>query len=101
MSTRYSIVILIHFIFLKFQAILVAMREFHIPFQHKDNRDLAELVLSHSQVYHRNLTSKDILNSPFLASPEFFEAIDHLWQDDGVKQAYGRSSEYQLLDCAA
>lgn len=33
--------------------------------------------------------------------PEFYEHCEVLWQDDGVKECYQRSNEYQLIDCAA
>lgn len=84
------------------QAILVAMREFGIKLQNSElNAHRAEEILQHSQVCNRNLTSKDILSSSYLSSGDFFEAIDYLWHDEGVREAYSRSSEYQLLDCAA
>uniref|UniRef100_A0A914WSR1 Adenylate cyclase-stimulating G alpha protein n=1 Tax=Plectus sambesii TaxID=2011161 RepID=A0A914WSR1_9BILA len=31
---------------------------------------------------------------------EFFEHVQSLWDDDGVKECYARSNEYQLIDCA-
>jgi len=77
------------------------MVEFDIPLSSPAAKERAQRVLSNSQVCNPSLTSKDILNSRFLSSPEFFDDITNLWQDDGVKMAYSRSNEYQLLDCAA
>ncbi|XP_067933714.1 G protein alpha o subunit-like [Watersipora subatra] len=82
-------------------AILVAMKQFSIPLTSTEMRDRAERILQHSQVSNPTLSSKDILRSPFLSSPEFFEDVESLWKDEGVRQAYSRSNEYQLLDCAA
>lgn len=82
-------------------AILVAMKEFNIPLANQAIGERAQRVLSHSQVCNPNLSSKDILTSAFLESSEFFDDIDCLWQDEGVRRAYARSNEYQLLDCAA
>lgn len=82
-------------------AILVAMKEFGIPLANQAFGERAQRVLRHSQVCNPNLSSKDILQSAFLKSPEFFDDIYHLWQDEGVRKAYSRSNEYQLLDCAA
>ena len=31
---------------------------------------------------------------------EFFKIVEHLWEDEGVKEAYERSNEYQLLESA-
>lgn len=64
-------------------------------------REGAQTILSHSQVSDPNLSSKDILNSPYLMSEEMIVTVQQLWNDDGVRKAYARSNEYQLLDCAA
>jgi guanine nucleotide-binding protein G(s) subunit alpha len=32
--------------------------------------------------------------------PEFFEHVEILWKDEGVKECFLRSNEYQLIDCA-
>lgn len=82
-------------------AILVAMKQFDIPLANTALVARGQRVLAHSQVCNPNLSSKDILKSSFLESEEFFDDIDHLWQDEGVRKAYSRSNEYQLLDCAA
>ena len=82
-------------------AILVAMREFDIPLANPAMGERAKRILEHSQVENAKLSSKDILTSEFLKSEEFFDDIDNLWQDEGVRHAYSRSNEYQLLDCAA
>jgi len=31
---------------------------------------------------------------------DFFKIVENLWEDDGVREAYERSNEYQLIDCA-
>ena len=31
---------------------------------------------------------------------EFYDHCMKLWEDKGVMECYGRSNEYQLLDCA-
>jgi GTPase SAR1 family protein len=33
-------------------------------------------------------------------SDEFFEHVEHLWKDRGIQDAFERSNEYQLIDCA-
>lgn len=82
-------------------AILVAMKEFNIPLKDQSLGDRAQTLLRNSQVCNPDLTSKDILNSKFLQTEEFFEHISHLWKDEGVREAYHRSNEYQLLDSAS
>jgi hypothetical protein len=37
---------------------------------------------------------------PSPAPQEFFENVDKLWVDEGVKVCFERSNEYQLIDCA-
>ncbi|CAL8399834.1 unnamed protein product [Arctogadus glacialis] len=38
--------------------------------------------------------------SDFEYTEEFFENVDKLWVDEGVKVCFERSNEYQLIDCA-
>lgn len=77
------------------------MKEFKIELEDPTLSERVDTLLDHSQVCNPQLTSKDILNSPFLKTEEFFNHISLLWADEGVKQAYARSSEYQLLDSAS
>lgn len=87
--------------FLYSQAILVAMKEFNIPLVDPSLGERAQILLRNSQVCNPELSFKDILNSTFLQNDEFFDHVLCLWQDEGVRAAYARSNEYQLLDCAA
>lgn len=77
------------------------MKEFNIPLADQSLGERAQILLRNSQVCNPDLTFKDILNSTFLQTEEFFDHVAHLWQDEGVRTAYDRSNEYQLLDCAA
>lgn len=44
---------------------------------------------------------QDFASQPdFDYPPEFYEHTEILWKDRGVQQAYERSNEYQLIDCA-
>ncbi|RWS10506.1 guanine nucleotide-binding protein-like protein, partial [Dinothrombium tinctorium] len=44
---------------------------------------------------------QDVASSPdFDYPPEFYEHTEILWKDKGVQNAYERSNEYQLIDCA-
>ncbi|XP_067930081.1 guanine nucleotide-binding protein G(o) subunit alpha-like [Watersipora subatra] len=82
-------------------AVLVAMHSMGIKFSNPRLTRTAHIVLSHSQVENSSLTSKDILNSEYLASDDMISHVQALWNDNGVHKAYARSNEYQLLDCAA
>ncbi len=31
---------------------------------------------------------------------DFFDAVEKMWDDEGVKNTFQRSNEYQLIDCA-
>ena len=47
--------------------------------------------------------SKLLLNLTLVLEHSLKEFYDHcmkLWEDKGVMECYGRSNEYQLLDCA-
>lgn len=83
------------------QAILVAMRNMGIELANPSNNAAEQSLLLHSQVENHSLSSKDILHSDYLASKEMIANVQALWNDEGVRRAYSRSSEYQLLDCAA
>lgn len=77
------------------------MKEFEIPLANAELGERAQILLRNSQVHHPQLSSKDILHSEFLKSDECMQHIHNLWQDEGVRRAYERSHEYQLLDSAA
>lgn len=83
------------------QAILVAKKSMGIEFSDPSLQSTAQELLNHSQVCDAALTSKDILNSEYLACEEMITHVQMLWNDNGVHKAYSRSNEYQLLDCAA
>jgi len=93
----------IYFIYayLSLQAILVAMRGMGIHLADPELVDMARSVLKHSQVCDPQLSAKDILNSDYLASDIMIGHVQSLWHDEGIRKAYARSNEYQLLDCAA
>lgn len=77
------------------------MKEFNIPMEDQSLNDRALILLRNSQVCNPELSFTDILNSTFLQTEEFLDHVAYLWQDAGVRKAYARSNEYQLLDCAA
>lgn len=77
------------------------MKEFEIKLANAGLGERAQILLRNSQVHHPELSSKDVLHSEFLKSDECLQHIACLWQDEGVRQAYERSHEYQLLDSAA
>lgn len=77
------------------------MKNMGIELEDSSRKSAAESLLEHSQVGNSRLSSKDILDSDYLASEEMIANVQSLWGDNGVKRAYSRSSEYQLLDCAA
>ncbi|UYV68815.1 GNAL [Cordylochernes scorpioides] len=44
---------------------------------------------------------QDVASAPdFEFTTEFYDHTEALWKDKGVQQAYERSNEYQLIDCA-
>lgn len=42
--------------------------------------------------------NQEIQESDF--TDEFFNSTEFLWEDSGIQEAYKRSNEYQLIDCA-
>lgn len=77
------------------------MRNMGIDLAEPANYEAEQSILSHSQVRDHTLSAKDILHSDYLKSEEMISNVQRLWNDEGVKKAYSRSNEYQLLDCAA
>lgn len=77
------------------------MRNMGLDLADPTNSTAEQTVLSHSQVLDESLSAKDILHSDYLASENMISNVQTLWNDEGVKIAYSRSNEYQLLDCAA
>lgn len=44
---------------------------------------------------------QDVASQPNFDYPqEFYDHVEALWKDAGVKQTYERANEYQLIDCA-
>lgn len=77
------------------------MKKMEIELADPKLSSVAQSLLSHSQVGNPALSAKDILHSEYLKSKEMVANVQSLWNDNGVRKAYSRSNEYQLLDCAA
>ncbi|XP_064394869.1 guanine nucleotide-binding protein G(s) subunit alpha-like [Halichondria panicea] len=43
---------------------------------------------------------EELPKSTFVADDDFFDAVEKMWDDEGVKNTFQRSNEYQLIDCA-
>jgi guanine nucleotide-binding protein G(s) subunit alpha len=59
-----------------------------VRYEHPENQALATYILT---------TAHQL---DFDYPPEFFETVQILWSDAGVKECFLRSNEYQLIDCA-
>jgi hypothetical protein len=59
-----------------------------IPLQKAENEALADFVKGIQRVHSYDYPQ------------DFFDHVAGLWQDTGVKTAFERSHEYQLIDCA-
>lgn len=84
------------------EAITNAMTDLQIPFsgnneQLQEHLQIIKTTCQELEEIEKDV-NKEIQESDFTA--EFFESARILWQDEGVKQCYTRSSEYQLIDCA-
>ena len=70
------------------QVVVLAMRKLGIALENVDNEALVDYMIS-------------VYKTPdFDYSSEFFERAGVLWNDAGVKAAFERSHEYQLIDSA-
>jgi len=74
--------------FICMKTILIGGEELGISVKSKELRSLSESIIGESYEWDGNLT-ENIAND-----------MDSLWKDSGVKEMYGKRSEYQLPDCA-
>ena len=51
-------------------------------------------------VSHASLTELCTITVYPIHLQEFYDICMKIWQDKGVMECYGRSNEYQLIDCA-
>ena len=58
------------------------------------------LASSDSQRYHNIIMEQPHQIEADYLDPELVEALSGLWNDDGVRECFERSSEYQLNDSA-
>jgi len=71
------------------RVILEAMETMGIHYQNPNNSGHATIILEQPPQIESDIMPQDVGN-----------AVKALWQDDGVKQAFNRSNEYQLNDSA-
>ncbi|CAO3661358.1 unnamed protein product [Umbelopsis vinacea] len=71
------------------RVILEAMESMGINFEYPQNREHAALILDQPPQIESDIMPQEVGN-----------AVKALWQDNGVKQAFSRSNEYQLNDSA-
>lgn len=71
------------------RVILEAMETMGIPYQNPNNSEHATIILEQPPQIESDIMPQDVGN-----------AVKALWQDEGVKQAFNRSNEYQLNDSA-
>lgn len=70
------------------RTICQAMEALHIPLENEDLRSQLDWIIDNS--------IENDLNFP----NEFWTYTENLWKDNGIKQCFERSNEYQLIDCA-
>ncbi|XP_013108598.1 guanine nucleotide-binding protein subunit alpha-11 [Stomoxys calcitrans] len=68
------------------QAMIKAMEELNIKYEHEESQRHAELFMK--------LNCNDLTRLPDI----FLGAINSLWQDAGIQECYRRRNEYQLTD---
>ncbi|GLV36312.1 G protein alpha f subunit [Carabus blaptoides fortunei] len=59
-----------------------------IPFQYEKSEEAAKYIMDMGE------------NQPAEFTDEYYDNVEHLWSDLGVKECYVRSNEFQLIDCA-
>ncbi|CAL8074530.1 unnamed protein product [Calicophoron daubneyi] len=69
-------------------AVLGGMRMLGIEFELKENLDIAKTMI------------ETPVTDSYLGTQKFFDDVERLWHDHGVRMTFSRANEYQLIDSA-